>query len=64
MTPDPVYDLPNLFVLVEGEPVLLWDNGDVEFYCDGDVRLSLAELKQIVRLADRFMYEREKRIDG
>lgn len=58
LTPDVTQ--PTRFVYVNGEPVVLWENGDVELYCEGDIRLTLAELKQIVRLADRFMYERER----
>lgn len=58
------YELTSCLVLVEGEPVVLRDVGDgkysVVLYCDGDVELSYSELRTIVRLLDKFMYERER----
>lgn len=46
---------------IDGFLAWLWENGDVEFYADGDIRIPLSVLKAFVRAADKFMYERERR---
>ncbi len=38
---------------------VLWEDGSIEFYCDGDVRVPLATLRKLVFKADRFMLARD-----
>jgi len=44
------------YVWLDGQFAVIFDNGDVEFYSDGDMRLSLKTLDKFCRLAHRKVY--------
>jgi hypothetical protein len=55
------YTFPSYSCRIDDYFGTIWEDGSVEFYSDGDVRIPLVVLRQFVLLAHKFMYEREKR---
>ena len=52
--------LPYICVWIGDYFATIYENGDMEFYCDkADLRVPLQIVKQFVFKADRFMHARE-----
>ena len=56
--------LPSCPVWINGQFATLWDDGSIEFYSEGDLKISLKDLRQFIFKADRFMQARHLQISN
>ena len=60
LLPDLSLNFPSVTVWVDGYCVTLFEDGSVEFYCEGDLRVPYQTMRTLVGMLSRFMYERER----
>lgn len=39
---------------------IIWESGDVEFYCDGDLHFSWDDIKELVAKINQYVYARRQ----